>query len=269
MTNDLTAPWHRLFFLLLGVLATAALGQVGSQVSFPHFGAELISKETMAHLWDVVVNLDINLALLAIFGLLFLAGCGLPLPEDIPLTFSGILLAQPQVQAHFPNMAVAVLVIGAGSYLSIISGDLVAYYLGHRFRDSLATWPVLRLALSPKRRAKMNRWFSKYGNGTVFLGRMVAGVRFVTFVSAGMANMRVSRFIMFDSLAALVTVPAWIFLGFMLGTHFDKILVWMSRVSTTTWIVVAAAVIIGVVVRLVMKKKAGPGGKQDSGGTQD
>jgi len=84
----------------------------------------------------------------------------------------------------------------------------------------------------------------------VFFGRMVAGVRFVTFVIAGMARMPLSRFIVFDSLGALITVPVWLVLGYVLGTHFDQIVQWMSRISTTTWILVAAMVLLVVLWRL-------------------
>jgi membrane protein DedA with SNARE-associated domain len=186
---------------------------------------------------------------------LFVSGAGLPMPEDIPLTFTGILLSLPQTAEYFGGFVPALLTLGALIYLSIICGDLIAYSMGRRFGKDIATWPLLRRALSPKRRARLERWFAKYGNWAVFIGRMMAGVRFVTFVSAGIARMPIHRFVIFDTLASLVTVPAWIFLGYVIGTHFDQLMVWMSRINTTTWIVAATGIIAFFVVRKILRRR--------------
>ncbi len=217
--------------------------------------AALFGREDLESIWAYINTLDTGLTVAAIVGVLFVSGAGLPMPEDIPLTFTGILLSLPQTSEYFGGFVPALLAIGALIYLSIICGDLIAYSLGRRFGSDIANWPFLRRALSPKRRARLERWFAKYGNWAVFLGRMMAGVRFVTFVSAGIARMPVHRFVVFDSLASLVTVPAWIFLGYVIGTHFDQLMVWMSRVNTTTWIVAATGIIAFFVVRKVLKRR--------------
>ena len=102
---------------------------------------------------------------------------------------------------------------------------------------------------------RLDRWFRKFGSWTVFFGRMVAGIRFVTFAVAGMSGMPVRKFILFDSLAALVTVPAWIILGYVVGTHFGQILEFMSTVSTTTWIVLGACLALFFLYKLIRRKR--------------
>jgi membrane protein DedA with SNARE-associated domain len=220
--------------------------------------AGFVSPETLQALWSLVESIDPRVALGAIFILLVLAGCGLPLPEDIPLTFTGILLGLPHVQAEYGGLGPAVAVIGLLAYSSILVGDLVAYKLGTRYGRSLIRYAPFRWAVSERRMARLERWFRRFGNFTVFLGRMVAGIRFVTFLTAGMARMPLSTFVLFDSLAALVTVPAWIFLGYFLGTHFQDIVKWMGRIGTTTWIVVGALFAIGVLVWLLMRLRRKP-----------
>lgn len=215
----------------------------------------LIDREDLESLWATISALDPVYTLAVIFGVLFISGAGVPIPEDIPLTFTGILLSLPQTMERFGGPVPSIITVGLTTYTAIISGDLIAYTLGRRFGNDIATWPILRLALSPKRRARLERWFARYGNWAVFLGRMMAGVRFVTFVSAGIAKMPVHRFVLFDSLASLVTVPAWIFLGYILGIHFDKLLVWMSRVNTTTWIVLGVGLVSFLVVRWSLRRR--------------
>ncbi|MBM4353389.1 MAG: hypothetical protein FJ109_06265 [Deltaproteobacteria bacterium] len=63
--------------------------------------ASIFSPESLASLWQSLNSIDPLWALLVVFLVLFLAGCGLPLPEDIPLTFAGILLGLPATQERF------------------------------------------------------------------------------------------------------------------------------------------------------------------------
>ena len=238
----------------LALMGLALILDTRSLLDGYHAGA-FIDREDLESLWTAIGALDPVYTLAAIFGVLFVSGAGLPIPEDIPLTFTGILLSLPQTVERFGGPVPAIITVGLITYTAIITGDLIAYTLGRRFGNDIATWPLLRLALSPKRRARLERWFARYGNWAVFLGRMVAGVRFVTFVSAGIAKMPVHRFVLFDSLASLVTVPAWIFLGYMIGTHFDQLLVWMSRVNTTTWVVLGVGAVAFFVVRRIMRRQ--------------
>jgi membrane protein DedA with SNARE-associated domain len=217
--------------------------------------ASIVSTESLASLWETLNALDPVVAMSVVFVLLFLAGCGLPLPEDIPLTFSGILLGMASTQAAFGGFWGAVAVIGIFCYLSIILGDLIAYGIGRRFGHSISKVPPFKWAMPPHRVKRLDRWFAKFGNWTVFFGRMVAGIRFVTFAMAGMTRMPLSRFILFDSLAALVTVPAWIILGYAVGTHFEQILDYMSTVSTTTWIVLGVALGLFIIFKALRRKR--------------
>lgn len=212
--------------------------------------ASLITAETLEHLWQHVNSIDPMLAMLVVFVLLFLAGCGLPMPEDIPLTFSGILLGLPTTQVAFGGLFNSILLVGVLCYTSILAGDLVAYELGRRYGRTLSRYRPFKWAMPERRIARLDRWFEKFGNWTVFFGRMVAGIRFVTFATAGMTRMPLRKFILFDSLAALVTVPAWIILGYILGTHFSQIVEWMSRISTTTWIILGALATVFVIYKL-------------------
>ena len=216
--------------------------------------ATLFSAESLEQLWLGLNGIDPQLALFIVFALLFLAGCGLPLPEDIPLTFTGILLGLPATQDLYGGLIPAVAVVGLVCYASIITGDLIAYWLGKRFGRAITRIPPFKWAVPEHRIQKLNNWFERFGNWTVFFGRMVAGIRFVTFMVAGMTRMPVLKFIFYDSLAALVTVPAWILLGFMVGTHFQKIVGWMSTVSTTTWVLLTIAIAGVILFRGVRKR---------------
>jgi membrane protein DedA with SNARE-associated domain len=152
-----------------------------------------------------------------IITVLFFSGVGLPLPEDIPLSLAGFTAAKTAhdqfVLGHFAAAFVMVAV-------PILLGDLVAYGWGRRLGLGLRERiHLLRRILSDKRLARVQHWFDRYGAFTVFLGRQVAGVRFVTFFTAGSMRVPVGRFVLFDFLGCLVSVPVWLTVGFLASRY--------------------------------------------------
>jgi len=187
---------------------------------------------------------------------LFLSGLGLPLPEDVPLTLAGFTMFKQSgeaiVPAHFALTFLTVVV-------PILLGDMIAYGMGRKYgiglRDRFA---VLRRALPDARLTRVRHWFASYGAFTVFLGRQVAGVRFVTFFSAGSMHVPFARFVFFDFLGCLVSVPVWLTLGVLASRYGEQWLqIAMRRVGSG--FMLAALVLFGVlllVARLRRRKLA-------------
>jgi membrane protein DedA with SNARE-associated domain len=195
-------------------------------------------------------NLEHRLVIFAaIVGLLFVSGVGLPLPEDIPLTLAGFTTIKQAndhfVLGHFLTTFVIVVI-------PILLGDLIAYGLGNRYglglRERIS---ILRRTLSPPRLARVQAWFDRYGAFAVFLGRQVAGVRFVTFFMAGSMRVPLPKFVGFDFLGCLVSVPVWLTLGALASRYGEAWLhAAMGRASHTILLI---AVVLIVVLALVTK----------------
>lgn len=161
-----------------------------------------------------------------IVGSLFLSGIGLPLPEDLPLMASGFTTyKQAQDTFVFWHYVVTFLTVT----VPILAGDLCAYALGRRYgfglRDRVR---FIGRALSDDRIARVKHWYDEYGSFTVFLGRQVAGVRLVTFYTAGTMRMSLAKFVLWDFLGCLVSVPVWLTLG-TLAARFGR--EWMQAAS--------------------------------------
>lgn len=177
--------------------------------------------------------------------LLLLAGVGLPLPEDVPLTLMGFTVAQ-QTHGHFAPGHY--LVAFALVLVPILSGDLVAYTLGRRFGLGLGHRIVFfRRVLTPPRLARVHDWFSRYGSFAVFLGRQVAGVRFVTFFTAGAMRMPLPTFIAFDLLGCTVSVPIWFTLGTLASRYGEG---WLHGALNTAshTILVVVSMLLGLLL---------------------
>jgi membrane protein DedA with SNARE-associated domain len=179
----------------------------------------------------------------AIVLVLFLSGFGFPLPEDVPLTLAGFTTTKLlNDEFVFSSFALTFLIV----VVPILSGDLVAYNLGRRFGFGLRERSkYIARALSDKGLARVRRWFDEYGSFTVFLGRQVAGVRFVTFYTAGATRMGLLKFVMFDFMGCFVSVPVWLTLGHM-AAMYGKI--WLDEASKR----VGTGFLVGTAVAAVL-----------------
>lgn len=195
-----------------------------------------------------------------ICGILLLTGVGLPLPEDIWLTLAGFSAYKQAGDRFVWYYFVGAFVV---TTLAILVGDTGAWWLGRRFgfgiRDRVK---FMRKVLTEKRMRKVQGWFDNYGSWTVFLGRQVAGVRFVTFFSAGTMRMGLPRFLLFDFLGCLVSIPVWLTLGALASIYGREWLETASR-SVGGGLLGVAAVAI-VVFIIVIKVRASKRAKKDA-----
>lgn len=175
---------------------------------------------------------------------LLLAGLGLPLPEDIPLIFGGVMAARGEIDVVWHFIL---------SMIFIIVGDSCLFFIGQRIGQATAVSPRWQRLITPERRAKVQVFFEKYGLWTVFFGRFVAGIRGAVFVSAGVVGFSYPRFVLMDFLAALVSVPVWIYLGWITGANWEEILETAKDYQLA--IVVGAAVVTGAIFYVSNRRK--------------
>ncbi len=189
----------------------------------------------------------------AITTSLFLSGTGLPLPEDIPLTLAGFTTFK---QAHDHVLVGHFLATFVMVVVPILLGDLLAYNLGSRYGFGLRERiPFLRRALSVERMTKVQEWFDRYGAFTIFIGRQMAGIRFVTFFTAGTVRLPLYRFVLFDFLGCLVSVPVWLTLGVVASRYGEAWLhLAVRRVGGGFFLV---ALVVSLVFFAAVKLRAG------------
>ena len=173
--------------------------------------------------WNARNRLTIWLCIVLV---LFLSGVGLPLPEDVPLMLSGFTRYKQSgdvfVWWHYVGTFFTVVI-------PILLGDLVAYGMGRRWGWALRRIRFFRRIITEKGMARVQNWYDHYGSFTVFLGRQVAGVRFLTFYTAGTMRMNLAKFVLWDFLGCMVSVPIWLTLGRFASEHGR---VWMQAAST-------------------------------------
>lgn len=165
----------------------------------------------MDKLFVYLTDLSGSVAYAIIFGVLVACGLGFPLPEDVPLVAAGYLVWD-ETLTWFGALAVTM----AG----VLIGDSILFYIGRNFGMRLLDPRRKKPFFPPERVRRVKAYFRKYGNKIVFFARFVAGFRAVAFFMAGATKVPYRTFLLYDGLAALLSVPIWIGLGFGLGRYF-------------------------------------------------
>ncbi|WP_233231322.1 DedA family protein [Silvanigrella aquatica] len=168
---------------------------------------------------DSLIDFFTNYGSIAVFGVLLLCGFGLPIPEDITLVAGGVISSmacsvggtfiegfQGCQEVHY-MLAVAM----AG----VLLGDSTMFFLGRIFGEKLLKIKFFAKIVTPERYQWVQDKFAKYGIWLIFAARFMPGLRSPIFVITGITR-KVSyiKFLMTDGIAALISVPVWIYLGF-------------------------------------------------------
>jgi membrane protein DedA with SNARE-associated domain len=183
-------------------------------------------------------------AYLWLTGILLLCGLGLPIPEDVSLIAAGYFSYKGVLYLH---KAFAV------CFFAVLAGDTFAFFLGRWFGQRMLASPWMRRYFTPKRQRRVRAYFRKFGSKVVFLGRFTPGLRFSIFFSAGMLHLRPSVFFIYDTLAAMISVPVLVYLAWFFGGQIDHVVAFARH--TEHGILVALAIVAGVVLFRAYRKR--------------
>ena len=174
----------------------------------------------------------------AVFIALMICGAGLPLPEDITLVAGGVIAGLGYANVH---AMVALAMFG------VLLGDCAIFLLGHHYGARILQWRFVARILTPSRYSKVQDKFQRYGNRVLFFARFLPGMRTTIYLTAGMTH-RVSfvRFLLIDTVAALISVPFWVYLGFLGADNHEWLVKWIHRGQSSLWALVGILAVIGL-----------------------
>jgi len=182
---------------------------------------------------------------------LVLCGLGLPLPEDIVLVTGGVLawLASPIEPLTFPAMVThpGTLTMVLVGLVGILAGDSIIFFAGRRIGGHVADSRLLRRLVTPGKVRKVESLMRRRGSVVVMLARFLPGLRAPTYFTVGHARFPYWRFLLYDGMAALVSAPLWVLLGYWFGDDIRKAATTASRFSH-----IVVSVAIGLVVAAVL-----------------
>lgn len=180
---------------------------------------------------------------------LIVAGLGLPIPEDIMLLAAGVLVHRGEVSYAGALGACAV---------GVMVGDTMIFTLARRLGPSALDRRPLNLLVTPSRRERIEHMFARYGNVIVFMARHMAGLRAPTFAMAGMHNMSLTKFWLWDGLGLCVSAPVVIGIGYWLAENLDAARAYLKNFESVVLGVLALAVVAFLVWRRLRRQRPTP-----------
>jgi membrane protein DedA with SNARE-associated domain len=176
-----------------------------------------------------------------VFLVLFVAGLGVPIPEELPVLVSGILAREGLVRWW---LALPVCLIG------VLTGDASIYWIGRHWGERVLEWRPVRYMLSREREEALKAAYRRHGVKIVFTARHLMGFRAAAFLTAGISRVPFGKFLAVDTAAAMVGVPAGFGLGFLFTDqlegimrdvrHFERWLALLALVAIAVWVAIRA-----------------------------
>jgi len=170
----------------------------------------------------------------------------IPLPSEVIMPFSGYLVSA----GRFSIMGVAL----AGA-LGCNAGSLVAYYLGALGGRPLVEKYGRFVLISHHDLDIADRFFARYGEGAVFLARLLPVVRTFIALPAGISRMNVARFHIYTFLGSFPWCWALAYAGLKLGPRWIILREYFHRFDAV--IVIVGVVLVGLFVYHRWKNRLG------------
>ncbi len=190
-----------------------------------------------------------------IFVLMAISAACIPVPSEVVMLFAGFAVADPvsSGSSHHLTMVGVVLAGIAGSMV----GSWIAYAVGRGGRLELLERHGRWVHIGPDQIVRADRWFSRYGDGTVLFGRLVPFVRAFVSLPAGVAKMPVPRFSVLSLIGTTPWVLALALAGEAVGSEWTKIRTGFEYVDY----VIVALIVGGIgwaLIRRVRKRRSDP-----------
>ena len=181
-----------------------------------------------------------------LFLVLVLCGLGLPVPEEVPLLTGGFLVYRGITQ--YPTTL-------AISFIGVVAGDNSLFFLGRRFGAGVLRYLGFVRPRARQRIEELKMFMDRHGNMAIFYARFLAGVRALVYLTAGSAGITPRRFVVYDALGAIISVPLAVSVGYFFGARIDLAIRYLGGLDRLI-LAAAAACLIFYGSHLLMRSSA-------------
>ncbi len=167
---------------------------------------------------DLILGAHGFIAYVLVLVALLAGSIGVPAPEDLTLIAAGVLCSLAQVNTW-------VMVITC--YLGLLIGDLIIYRIGWMTGPTLFRKKWFRRHISTKRLQAMRTNLHKRTMLTILVARHLFYIRTATFLMCGAVRISFARFVIMDAIAALITTPLMMGIGYAFANNYESIIKWV------------------------------------------
>ncbi len=158
----------------------------------------------------------------------------IPLPSEIIMPFSGYLV----YAGHFGLFYVAL----AGTVGCVI-GSVLAYWAGvYGGRPFLLKYGRYVL-ITPRDLDSADRWFARFGEGAIFISRLLPVVRTFISLPAGIARMNFPKFVIYTFLGSFPWCLGLAWVGKKMGENWDTLGKYFHRMDAAIGVLIVAGIV--------------------------
>lgn len=177
-----------------------------------------------------------------------------PVPSELVMPPAGYLAAQGRMNAP--------LALAAGIAGSLL-GALFNYFLSARLGRALLHRYSRYVLVSERSLEKSEAFFRRHGEIGTFVGRLIPVIRHLISVPAGLARMRLDRFVLYTAAGAGIWCAILTYIGWYLGKHADVLAREdVQRYSTVAVIALVPVVAVIVAIYVVRHRRSRAAGRQ-------
>ncbi|CAM3434978.1 DedA family protein [Paenibacillus lupini] len=190
---------------------------------------------------NIGVQLVDAIGLYGIFiGMLLESAC-IPIPSEVIMLSGGLAAASGSMS--WREVAIA-------GVLGNVAGSVMAYYVGVLGGRKLLNRYGKYVLFRSSHLDQAERWFERYGKGSVFFTRNLPFIRTFISLPAGIAKMKFSTFIIYTFLGCIPWNMALAYAGYKWGESADRLESYMHPISYAI-----AVLLVGLLVYWLFRKK--------------
>ncbi len=182
----------------------------------------------------ILVAFTNKVGYLGIFIGMFVESTVIPIPSELVMIPAGLAASNGDLNLF--------LVIFYG-ILGNVLGALFCYYIA----ASLGRVVLFRIGkyffLKPENIVRIESFFNKHGEISVFIGRLVPGARHFISIPAGVAKMDISKFILYTTLGSSIWTSILAIIGYMVGKNQDLIHEYLSIIIIASLVFVVLLIV--------------------------
>jgi membrane protein DedA with SNARE-associated domain len=153
-----------------------------------------------------------------------------PAASELVMLYAGAVAAGVFPGAHHVSLFGAKVGFGVGAFivmalagtLGYLAGALIGWWIGLRGGRPLLERRGRMLHVTPERLDRAERWFARWGNVGVLIGRLTPLVRSFVSIPAGVFEMPLAPYALYTAVGSAVWAFAIAGVGYGLGSSFER-----------------------------------------------
>jgi membrane protein DedA with SNARE-associated domain len=131
----------------------------------------------------------------------------------------------------------------AVSFVGVIAGDNSLFFIGRRFGARILRYLAFVRPRTLPRIERLKKFMDRHGHMAIFYARFLAGVRAPVYLVAGSAGVAPRRFVVYDALGAVISVPIAVSIGYLFGDQIDSAIRYLGGFDRLLMVAMAVCIL--------------------------